>query len=303
MAAGTDEDFRTVMRWADKFKRMKVFANAETFEDAKKAGQLRSEGIGLCRTEHMFFQPDRLTLMRGFILSDSVKERCAYLDKILPHQTHDFEQIIRLNPGKQVTVRLLDPPLHEFLPSANNPSFIDEINELASRLNMDSDKCEKRVRELQETNPMLGFRGCRLSILYPELTEMQTRAIVEAAVHLFPEGITCQIQIMIPLVCTDHEIECIAPVIKSAAQSVCERVGFAIDYKIGVMLEVPRALIRADSIVKEGDIEFVSIGTNDLTQFVYGFSRDDCNRFLPAYIEKHIFANNPFRTIGNFNLP
>lgn len=292
-----DEDFRTILRWAEKYKRMEVMANADTPEDCKTAQYLRANGIGLVRTEHMFFKPERINMMRSFILSESVEHRCQCLAKMLPMQQEDFAGIIRSYAGKQVTIRLLDPPLHEFLPSSNAPNFHEEVVDLASRIGMDPNECEKRVRELHECNPMMGFRGCRLSILYPELTDMQTRAIIGAAVTLFQEGISCRLQIMIPLVCSDHEIECIVPVIKTAAESVCNSSGCFVDYKIGAMLEVPRAMLRADSIAKEDDVSFLSIGTNDLTQLIYGFSRDDVGRFLPAYMDKHIFASDPFKTI------
>eukprot|EP01036_Dinobryon_divergens_P024279 gene24279-32714_t len=284
--AGRDANYQTVLKWADKYKRMQVLVNAETFDDG-------AEGVGLVRTEHMFFEKTRLDLFRQMILSATTEDRCACLMKMLPMQ-------------QQVTVRLLDPPLHEFLPKRNQTTlesftYEEELLELSARLGISLDECVSRISALTESNPMLGFRGCRLSVVYPEITEMQTRAIFGAALDCMKEGITVSPQIMIPLVCSDHEVSYIVPIIRNAYALVCEQYssvygdqGYHLNYSIGCMLEVPRAFLRAERIAAEKHIDFVSIGTNDLTQMVFGFSRDDTQRFMPAYLENHILAKDPF---------
>jgi len=296
--AGEDADYRKVLSWADKYKRMKVFVNAETPDDVEKAVKFGAEGLGLCRTEHMFFQHDRIKLMRGMILSQTKEEREEYLSKMEVFMREDLKKVFSMMAGKEVVIRLLDPPLHEFLPSKE-----EDIFALADSLSMDRNACLERVQSLHEANPMLGFRGCRISIIYPEITAMQTRAIISAAIEVQQnEKINVKPEIMIPLVCTDHEIEFITPTIRAAAKEVCEKYNTDIDYKVGTMLEVPRALARAKAIAKEGDVEFVSFGSNDLTQLMFGFSRDDAERFLPTYLNRHILTFDPFITIDERGL-
>lgn len=304
--AGRDANYQTVLKWADKYKRMQVLVNAETFDDVQRGLIMGAEGVGLVRTEHMFFEKTRLDLFRQMILSATTEDRCACLMKMLPMQQQDFTNIFRMMSNRQVTVRLLDPPLHEFLPKRNQTTlesftYEEELLELSARLGISLDECVSRISALTESNPMLGFRGCRLSVVYPEITEMQTRAIFGAALDCMKEGITVSPQIMIPLVCSDHEVSYIVPIIRNAYALVCEQYssvygdqGYHLNYSIGCMLEVPRAFLRAERIAAEKHIDFVSIGTNDLTQMVFGFSRDDTQRFMPAYLENHILAKDPF---------
>jgi pyruvate,orthophosphate dikinase len=250
----------------------------------------------------MFFQGDRMDIFRNMILARNTHERAEHLLRLLPMQQQDFLQIFRLLRDTQVTIRLLDPPLHEFLPNPAAPDFEDQLNDLSTRLNIPLEQCQDRMRELQESNPMMGFRGCRLSIVYPEITEMQTKAIVGAAVLARKEGLQVQPQIMIPFIVSDHEIDMITPIIASAASLVCNQLGNVftpdkLQLSIGAMIETPRACIRAERIAAAENMSFVSIGTNDLTQLVFGFSRDDCQQFLPHYLEKGLLSRDPFVSV------
>ena len=296
--SGADENYRQILEWADKYKRMKVYANCETIDDVAKAVEMGAEGIGLCRTEHMFFKANRIDLMARLILSESTEERDDCLKKMLELQREDFLAIFRLMSGRNVTIRLLDPPLSEFLPNSKSANFNRDLNALAQRLGMEFLTVKNRVINRQENNPMMGFRGCRISIVHPEITEMQTTAIIQAALQAQNEGFTVFPEILIPLVCSDFENEAVSAIINAAAERVFNASGGQyINYKIGCMLEVPRAFLRAESIAKDDNIKFVSIGSNDLTQLMFGYSRDDTNRFLPVYLEKHILASDPFVTV------
>jgi len=278
-------DFAKIMEWADSFRELKVRTNADTPKDAAIAVKFGAEGIGLCRTEHMFFEGERIKAMREMILASTKQEREKALNKILPYQKEDFIGIFKEMQGKPVTIRLLDPPLHEFLPKEEK-----EIEELSKEMNVSVEKIKEKIQELHEFNPMLGHRGCRLGITYPEITAMQTRAIIEAAIETdaLPE-------IMVPLVGNIKELENQKKVIVETAEKVMEERGKKINYKIGTMIEVPRAAITADEIAKEA--EFFSFGTNDLTQMTCGFSRDDAGKFLKQYIEMGIYEKDPFQVI------
>lgn len=285
--ASSSEDFQTLLSWADKYRRLKVRANAETEEDAARARQLGAEGIGLCRTEHMFFEEDRIDIMRAMILSTSSEERQEHLDKLLVFQKADMKALFTVMDGLPVTVRLLDPPLHEFLPHGE-----EDTAALAARLNKPAEEIAAISLDLQEVNPMLGFRGCRLSIVYPEITEMQVQAIISAAVELHQEGKSPRPEIMVPLVVNVREIRMITEVIDRSIRQVFENKGVSIPYKVGTMMETPRATLGADRLAPA--VEFMSFGTNDLTQMTYGFSRDDVGKFIPAYLEKKLIEQDPF---------
>ncbi len=285
--ASSGEDFQVLLSWADKHRRLKVRANAETPEDARKARELGAEGIGLCRTEHMFFEADRIDNMRAMILSESSEERAKHLDKLLGYQYEDMLELFKIMDGLPVTVRLLDPPLHEFLP--NNK---EEMRLLAERIGKPFEKIRETTRKLNEVNPMLGFRGCRLSVVYPEITDMQVRAIIGAAVEATEKGFNPLPEIMIPLVINVREIRLIADIIDRTIYEVHRDKGISISYKIGTMMETPRACLGADRLAPE--VEFMSFGTNDLTQMTYGFSRDDAGRFIPEYLDKKLIENDPF---------
>ncbi|CAN5546774.1 pyruvate, phosphate dikinase [soil metagenome] len=301
-------DFYEIMNWADKFRRLKVRANADTPRDAKVARQFGAEGIGLCRTEHMFFGDQRLAAMREMILSDGVGAREKALEKLLPLQRGDFVGIFREMAGLPVTIRLLDPPLHEFLPSVDD--LLSELAELkmAARLAAtlaDMDKLldeidEKRrllrqVVRTRESNPMLGFRGCRLGLLFPEVTRMQCRAIFEAACQVQGEKKKVTLEIMVPLVSLSEELRQQREVIDEVAQQVIGEHGMTVEYHVGTMIELPRAALMAGSIAAHAD--FFSFGTNDLTQTTFGLSRDDSGRFLPSYIERRILPEDPFQML------
>jgi pyruvate,orthophosphate dikinase len=282
--------FARVMSWADGLRRLKVRANADTPRDARLARNFGAEGIGLCRTEHMFFEGDRITAMREMIVAREEGGRRRALEKLLPMQRSDFEGIFEAMDGLPVTIRLLDPPLHEFLPHGG-----EETNMLASTLGLSRAELGRIVDALRETNPMLGHRGCRLGIVYPEITEMQARAIFEAAVRASRRGIDVQPEIMVPLVSDVSELRHQRAVIERAAESVMGVMGERIPYLIGTMIELPRAALTADEIASSAD--FFSFGTNDLTQTTMGLSRDDSGRFLPQYLEGGLFADDPFQTI------
>ena len=285
-----DADFAELMSWADEFRKLGVRANADIPRDAKVARQFGAEGIGLCRTEHMFFEGDRIDAMREMILADSEDERRAALAKIEPLQQGDFEGLFRAMDGFPVTIRTLDPPLHEFLPHDD-----DEIAALAQKLGVDPKKVKSRVENLSEANPMLGFRGCRLGIIYPEITEMQARAIFKAVVAVHREGITVHPEVMIPLVGNITELKPQEELVRKVAAEVFAEAGVELPYLVGTMIELPRAALTADAIAETA--EFFSFGTNDLTQTALGLSRDDAGRFLPLYVERKIMADDPFQTI------
>jgi pyruvate,orthophosphate dikinase len=287
-------DFGTLMGWADKVRTLGVRANADTPRDAQQARDFGAEGIGLCRTEHMFFEEDRILAMREMICADDEKGRRAALAKILPMQRADFEQLFEIMAGLPVTIRLLDPPLHEFLPHEER-----EATAVAAALKVPLEKLKRRVAELHEFNPMLGFRGCRLAIRYPEITEMQARAIFEAAVIAAKKtGRAVVPEVMIPLVAYRREYDILRDVIVRAAEAVEKESGGKLDYQIGTMVELPRCALRADEIAGgEGGAEFFSFGTNDLTQTCLGLSRDDAAPILSDYIDKGVFEVDPFVSI------
>jgi len=283
-------EFKTLLRWADSVRKLKVRANADTPHDAETALKFGAEGIGLCRTEHMFFAKDRLPIMQEMILADNSEERKKALDKLLPLQQKDFYEIFKVMKGYPVTIRLLDPPLHEFLPKTEA-----EIKELAQKLNIPEKKIKDKVTALHEFNPMLGFRGCRLGIVYPEITQMQTRAIFKAACQLKKEGKKVLSEIMVPLVGNVEEIKRQKEIIDRVAKEVMEEEGVKLKYSVGTMIEVPRAALTADKIAQIA--EFFSFGTNDLTQMTFGFSRDDVGRFLPQYLKEGILKSDPFQKL------
>jgi pyruvate, orthophosphate dikinase len=278
------------MAWADAHRRLRVRTNAETAKDCRTAREFGAEGIGLCRTEHMFFDPERITNVRQMILAESEEGRRAALDKLLPAQRGDFVEIFRIMAGLPVTIRLLDPPLHEFLPHGE-----EEFAEVAEASGVKIDTLRRRAGELAEANPMLGHRGCRLGITYPEIYEMQARAIFEAAVTVAGEGEAPLPEVMVPLVATRAELAIIRELIERTAEKVFEEQGQSVDYLVGTMIELPRAALAAASIAEEA--AFFSFGTNDLTQTALGVSRDDASRFLGQYVEKGIFARDPFVTL------
>jgi pyruvate, orthophosphate dikinase len=281
-------DFGTLMEWADGVRRLKVRANAETPLDCRTARDFGAEGVGLCRTEHMFFDAARITAVRQMILASDEAGRRAALEKLLPEQRADFQAIFEVMAGLPVTIRLLDPPLHEFLPHGEN-----EFAEVAQAAGVDVDTLKRRAAELHEFNPMLGHRGCRLGVTYPEIYEMQARAIFEAALDVAEKSGEAPIpEVMIPLVATRRELDLMKAVVDRAAKAVFEERGKTVDYLVGTMIELPRAALRAGEIAEAG--EFFSFGTNDLTQTTLGVSRDDASRFLGAYVEQGIYAKDPF---------
>ncbi|MES2627040.1 MAG: pyruvate, phosphate dikinase [Pseudomonadota bacterium] len=288
--ASTSDDFQTLLNWADQNRKLQVRANADTPEDAKKAREMGAEGIGLCRTEHMFFDSTRIDHMRAMILSETKDERMKWLKILETYQHEDMLAIFTEMDGLPVTIRLLDPPLHEFL-----PHDLQEMELLAQKLDKPLAAIKARTLALSEVNPMLGFRGCRLSVEYPEITEMQVRAIIGAAIAAKATGVTALPEIMIPLVVNVREIRLVSEIIDRIAQEVMKEKASSIRYKIGTMMETPRACISADRIA--GDVEFMSFGTNDLTQMTYGFSRDDVAKFIPQYLTKKLVESDPFVTL------
>lgn len=285
----TDE-FKTFMQWVDNFRKISVRTNADTPEDVKKALEYGAEGIGLCRTEHMFFGGERIKTVREMILADDEAGRRKALGKLLPMQRQDFIEIFRLMTDKPVTIRLLDPPLHEFLPQTD-----EDIAAMASEMQVPPEVIRARVSSLHETNPMLGHRGCRLGMTYPEITEMQTQAIMEAACIVKKEGIQVHPEIMVPLIGTVMEIKEQKAIIVRVAEAVTADRGIKVPYLVGTMIEIPRAALLADKIAKEA--AFFSFGTNDLTQMCFGYSRDDAGKFLPEYIAKGVLTNDPFQQL------
>lgn len=283
-------EFAEIMKLSDKYANMKVRTNADTPKDAKVARNFGAQGIGLTRTEHMFFEVDRIKAMREMILSDTVKGRKSALNELLPMQRADFEGIFEAMDGLPVTIRLLDPPLHEFVPHQ-----LATQKDLADDMHISLQAVKNKVAELEEFNPMLGHRGCRLGNTYPEITEMQTRAIIEAALNLKAKGIVSTPEIMVPLVGTVKEFEMQEQIIRHTATTVFKERNDRIDYLVGTMIEIPRAVLMADKIAEQAD--FFSFGTNDLTQMTFGYSRDDAGKFLPIYIEKGILKVDPFEVL------
>ncbi len=284
------QQFAELMAWADEKRKLGVRTNADLPNQAAEAIAFGAEGIGLCRTEHMFFEGDRIDAMREMILAETTEDRRKALAKLLPYQRGDFEGIFRVMQGRPVTIRTLDPPLHEFLPQTE-----EEQAKLANKLGVPLEKVQRRVRELHEFNPMLGHRGCRLGITYPEITEMQCRAIFEAACKVQKEGIPVEPEIMIPLVGFPRELQEQAKIVHQVAEQVFREQGVRVPYKVGTMIEVPRACVVADQIAAEA--QFFSFGTNDLTQMTLGMSRDDYGAFIREYIERDIVPRDPFQTI------
>lgn len=280
-------DFGTLMSWADEVRALKIRTNADSPKDARQAVQFGAEGIGLCRTEHMFFEADRIPAFRKMIVAKTEEARRKALDTILPMQKEDFKGIYEAMEGRPVTIRLLDPPLHEFLPHEDK-----DIQKLADELGMSFDELKSIVLSLKELNPMLGHRGCRLAVSYPEIAEMQTRAIIEAAVEVKKEkGYDIVPEIMIPLISEVKELRYVKDVITKTADKIIEESGVELKYLVGTMIEIPRACLTADEIATEA--EFFSFGTNDLTQMTYGLSRDDAGKILDDYYEAQIFESDP----------
>ncbi|HOO71313.1 MAG TPA: pyruvate, phosphate dikinase [Spirochaetota bacterium] len=283
-------NFGTIMKWADEVKRLAIRTNADTPHDAQTARNFGAQGIGLCRTEHMFFEGDRIKAVREMILADNLEGRKRALKKLLPMQREDFYGILKAMEGYGVTIRLLDPPLHEFVPHEE-----ENQREMAQELGISVDQVKAKVEALHEFNPMLGHRGCRLGNTYPEITEMQARAIFEAACQLKKEGVDARPEVMVPLVGTVKELELQKKIIIEAATMVMKETGVKVEYQVGTMIEVPRAALTADLIAREA--EFFSFGTNDLTQMTFGYSRDDSGSFLPEYVAKKILPSDPFRIL------
>ena len=288
--ASVSGDFATLMGWADAARKLGVRTNADNPHDAAVAVKYGAEGIGLCRTEHMFFEASRIADMRQMILSETEEQRREALAKLLPYQKADFKGMYKALEGRPMTVRYLDPPLHEFLPAKN---MTEEIEALAKELGTTTDKIIAKIDELHEFNPMMGFRGCRLAVRYPEIAEMQTRAVIEAAIEVKQEdGYDIHPEIMIPLVGEVKELAYVKKIVLDTAKKVMEEKGVELEVKVGTMIEIPRAAVTADEIAKEA--QFFSFGTNDLTQMTFGFSRDDAGKFLGAYYDKKIYESDPF---------
>ena len=287
IAASADSDFQQLLAWADKYRKLKVRANAETPEDATNAREMGAEGIGLCRTEHMFFAADRIDVMRAMILADTEAERQQHLDRLYDFQFEDIKSLFTIMDGQPVNIRLLDPPLHEFLPH-------DEAGarEIAKQLGKSASDVIEKVQQLKEVNPMLGFRGCRLTVIYPEITEMQVKAILSAAAAVIQEGIEAKPEIMIPLVINVREVRLVTDIIEKITHELFLQKRLSLPYKVGTMMETPRACLGAGRIAPE--VEFMSFGTNDLTQMTYGFSRDDAGKFIPEYLDQNLIAADPF---------
>ena len=287
--ASISGEFGRIMGWADKYRKLSVRTNADTPHDAKKARELGAEGIGLCRTEHMFFESDRIEAIREMICSDTVQERETALAKLLPMQQSDFEGIYEAMEGYPVTIRFLDPPLHEFVPTEEA-----DIEQLAKAQGKTVEQIKAIIASLHEFNPMMGHRGCRLSVTFPEIAAMQTRAVIRAAINVQKKHPDWNLvpEIMIPLIGDAKELAYVKAIVTKTANEEMEKAGFKLDYKVGTMIEIPRAALTADEIAKEA--EFFSFGTNDLTQMTFGFSRDDAGKFLNAYYDKKIYENDPF---------
>ena len=283
-------NFEKLMNWVDEIREIRVRTNADNPRDAKAAVDFGAEGIGLCRTEHMFFDEDRIPAVRKMILSNTVKDRVEALDRLLPMQQQDFVDIYKVMGDRPVNIRLLDPPLHEFLPHDD-----ETINELAKDMNIDAKEIKKRIVDLAEFNPMLGHRGCRLAVTYPEIAVMQTKAIINAAIEVNKEGLNVEPEIMIPLVGALNEFRNVKNTIVETANKIIEENNVNLKYTVGTMIEIPRACLIADEIAREAD--FFSFGTNDLTQMTFGYSRDDAGKFLNEYVDKEILEKDPFQTL------
>lgn len=297
MDAAIVGEFGRIMAWADKYRKLKVRTNADTPSDARKARELGAEGIGLCRTEHMFFEGDRIDAFREMICSDTVEEREAALEKILPVQQGDFEALYEALEGNPVTIRFLDPPLHEFVPTDE-----DDIKKLADAQGKTVAQIKNIINSLHEFNPMMGHRGCRLTVTYPEIARMQTKAVIRAAINVqksHPDWNVCP-EIMIPLICDEKELKFVKNIVVETADAEITAAGSSLKYEVGTMIEIPRAALMADDIAK--DAEFFCFGTNDLTQMTYGFSRDDAGKFLNAYYNTKIFENDPFAKLDQIGV-
>lgn len=288
-------DFATLMAWADELRVLKVRTNADTPNDARTAMKFGAEGIGLCRTEHMFFEPERIPAMREMIVARTVEQRRVALNKLLPMQRSDFEGLFTEMKGYPVTIRFLDPPLHEFLPQAD-----EDIASLAKEMGLTFDDLKAIIADLHEFNPMMGHRGCRLAVTYPEIAEMQTRAVIEAAINVNKGGMSVIPEIMIPLVGEIKELKYVKDIVVKTADEVIKAAGVKLEYKVGTMIEIPRAALTADEIAKEA--EFFSFGTNDLTQMTFGFSRDDAGKFLDEYYNKKIYESDPFARLDQIGV-
>ncbi|MBQ1316705.1 MAG: pyruvate, phosphate dikinase, partial [Lachnospiraceae bacterium] len=290
-------EFGRIMSWADKYRRLKVRTNADTPRDAKKARELGAEGIGLCRTEHMFFDEERIAAFREMICSDTVEEREEALEKILPYQQKDFEELFEALEGNPVTIRFLDPPLHEFVPTEEA-----EIEKLAAAKNKTVEEIKAIIASLHEFNPMMGHRGCRLSITYPEIARMQTKAVIRAAIAIQKEHPSWNVrpEIMIPLTIDVRELKYVKKVVQDTADNEILAGGLHLEYEVGTMIEIPRACLVADELAKEAD--FFCFGTNDLTQMTFGFSRDDAGKFLNAYYDTKILENDPFAKLDQIGV-
>jgi pyruvate,orthophosphate dikinase len=285
-----NSDFETLLKWADKYRNLDIRCNADTPKDALTARKFGAEGIGLCRTEHMFFEEKRIFYFRCMIASDSKEEREKYLNKILPYQEKDFMELYKVMAPYPVVIRYLDPPLHEFLPKTE-----DEINKISTELNISSKKFKERIDNLKEFNPMMGHRGCRLLITYPEIAVMQTKAVINAAIKVTKDGYKIKPEIMIPLIGSKEELIYIKNIVCQTADKLIKENNVKLKYHIGTMIEIPRAALLSAQIASEA--EFFSFGTNDLTQMTYGFSRDDAGKFLDDYYDKKIFVSDPFKSI------
>ncbi|MDR0570669.1 MAG: pyruvate, phosphate dikinase [Clostridiales Family XIII bacterium] len=290
--AGISGDFDRIMSWADQYRTLKVRTNADTPKDAAQAAAFGAEGIGLCRTEHMFFEADRIAAMREMIVSKTVEQRRKALDKLLPMQRGDFEGIYEAMGGRPVTIRLLDPPLHEFLPTDE-----EDVVALAKEMGIDASELKAKITSLHEFNPMMGHRGCRLDVTYPEIGEMQATAIIQAAINTQKKHPDWKVvpEIMVPLVGEIKEFQFVKNIITETADRLIKESGVELEYMVGTMIEIPRAALTADEIAKEA--QFFSFGTNDLTQMTFGFSRDDAGNFLDSYYEKKIYENDPFQRL------
>ena len=283
-------NFEKLMNWVDEVRDMKVRTNADNPRDAKAAVDFGAEGIGLCRTEHMFFDEDRIPAVRKMILSNTVEDRVEALDKLLPMQQQDFVDIYKVMGDRPVNIRLLDPPLHEFLPHDD-----ETIEELAKDMNIPASEIKKRIVDLAEFNPMLGHRGCRLAVTYPEIAVMQTKAIINAVIEVNKEGLNVEPEIMIPLVGALNEFRVVKNIIVETANQIIEENNVDLKYTVGTMIEIPRACLIADEIAREAD--FFSFGTNDLTQMTFGYSRDDAGKFLGQYVDEEILEKDPFQVL------
>jgi pyruvate,orthophosphate dikinase len=288
--ASLSGNFDRIMKLSDKYRRLKIRTNADTPHDSDVARKFGAEGIGLCRTEHMFFNPDRIDHVREMIIADNLEDRKKALTKLLPFQREDFEGIFKAMDGLPCTIRFLDPPLHEFLPHTE-----EEMKELSSRIHMDFNKIKNRVHDLYEFNPMLGHRGCRLAVTFPEIYAMQSRAVAEAAANMKKKGIKVLPEIMIPIVAVKKELNMMFDIVEKEVKDVIKEKGVEFEYMIGTMIELPRAALVADELAERA--EFFSFGTNDLTQTALGLSRDDAGHFLGAYVSAGIYEKDPFVSI------